>query len=1008
MSAVGRKLTLNFNKLRKKLTDVPSDASQVDQQENYLHLPSMGHCDSGDGGQTSPREGSQRSANLTGSPKQKSISMCSISRQESDMIGQDDIMKLTQEVKCFSDALALLKSLFTEPQESSEEVRVLAHERLGEVLNLLKSVLQTYQALNSTDVFSASGTLIAKIKNYSYEEEVEEEKRQLCDAIDQLALAFSSSVSEYLMGDTEVPEEGDVKTKSCDNLASVPGELTEGEFKQGHLSAEDVNMILAQLEAGVDLALQRAKAWSKYAKDVVSYIERKCQFESDYAKNLTRLAQSMKQPLTEEGFLPLQSVYCTSLSQDLEYASTSQATCTLLHGQKFVEPMNARRAEHDKVRKILKEVWNRENKKMHDAVTNLRKAKSMYIQRHQEYEKAKELSLKTETEMLNQSGGAALSKIDKRKRLEEDALHRAAEAETTYKACVAEANIRQEEMAKVKKVVLAKLQEEISLSDEMMKKVTMDYFQLQIAVSAPVPVQYQTLCETSHDYEPGSQYAEFVRRLPVSARRVHNELFTFEPYIVDRQQGERKPSNQSNGSGGSEQASQESSPQSSPRKQQRGNPLRAWGQGILHGSDTDSASSNRSMDNSPSASPRGGGIRHLDQPDDDGEDRLNDSGIGQSVEMLVGQGRKTIGGRGGRDSDFQGICSRLGNRRNTFGVDFSEQVKQTNTDVPPIITLCLEEIEKRGMDIRGIYRVSGVKSKVENLCLKFDDDPEGVDLSEENPNVISNVLKLYLRQLPEPLLTFRLYPDFIRIAKEDMTGTVDHASTVERLRGMAKRLPKSNYKTSAMLMLHLKRMAGNVEINQMSTNNLGIVFGPTLLRPREGTASLTSLVDTPHQTHMVELLIDSAEEIFGSDKDLEGGENLATDDSTLTEEELAAGEGTEEGHHQEVVVRTTSKAAVESVFRDNPSNDHKELGQEFSLPGSASHSNLENQSPESTSDVGSDDELDLDLQDDEYLANLLPDDSLRSSLRAAMTPCSSRENNSVQCMQIFILTRTGE
>lgn len=51
------------------------------------------------------------------------------------------------------------------------------------------------------------------------------------------------------------------------------------------------------------------------------------------------------------------------------------------------------------------------------------------------------------------------------------------------------------------------------------------------------------------------------------------------------------------------------------------------------------------------------------------------------------------------------------------------------------------------MWLQGIYRVSGVKSKVENLCLKFDDDPEGVDLSEENPNVISNVLKLYLRQV---------------------------------------------------------------------------------------------------------------------------------------------------------------------------------------------------------------------------------------------------------------------
>lgn len=53
------------------------------------------------------------------------------------------------------------------------------------------------------------------------------------------------------------------------------------------------------------------------------------------------------------------------------------------------------------------------------------------------------------------------------------------------------------------------------------------------------------------------------------------------------------------------------------------------------------------------------------------------------------------------------------------------------------------------------------------------------------------------------------------------------------------------------------------------------------------------------------------------------------------------------------------------------------------------------------------DELDLDLQDDEYLTNLLPDDSLRSSLRAAMMPPSSRESNSVQCMQIFILSRTG-
>ena len=48
---------------------------------------------------------------------------------------------------------------------------------------------------------------------------------------------------------------------------------------------------------------------------------------------------------------------------------------------------------------------------------------------------------------------------------------------------------------------------------------------------------------------------------------------------------------------------------------------------------------------------------------------------------------------------------------------------------------------------QGIYRVSGVKSKVEHLCQRFDLDPESVDLEDVHPNIISNVLKLYLRQV---------------------------------------------------------------------------------------------------------------------------------------------------------------------------------------------------------------------------------------------------------------------
>ena len=67
--------------------------------------------------------------------------------------------------------------------------------------------------------------------------------------------------------------------------------------------------------------------------------------------------------------------------------------------------------------------------------------------------------------------------------------------------------------------------------------------------------------------------------------------------------------------------------------------------------------------------------------------------------------------------------------------------------------------------IVGIYRVSGVKHKVEKLCQAFENGAELVDLTDQNPNVVANVLKLYMRQLPEPLLTFILYPEFIRVAE---------------------------------------------------------------------------------------------------------------------------------------------------------------------------------------------------------------------------------------------------
>ncbi|KAL5022399.1 hypothetical protein ScPMuIL_001554 [Solemya velum] len=717
--------------------------------------------------------------------KSSSVGSIQNNKPELQCVDQDDIVHLTQDVKTFSDGLAKLKIVITESTATGEDARVMSHENLGDVLSILRNILQEYPALQSTDIFSASGNLITNIKNYNYDEEADEITYQaLCDAIDQLALAFSSSVSEYLMEDLESIPEKEVKTKSFDNLLSAGKDSEDDmvDYRDGEiqLNSDQIDGILLKLQAGVDLALQRAKAWSKYMKDLASYIERKAQHEIEYAKNLSRLAQTVRPVLTEEGFLPLQSVYCTILAQDIEFASTCLATQTVLETTQFVEPLTARKTEHDKVKRTVKETWMKEVKRMQDALQNLRKAQTLYT---------------------------------RGEKIEEEAMHKAAEAETTYKACVADANSHQQELEKVKAELIAKIREQIFLCDQVIQTVTVDYFHLLHTVSAPIPVQYHALCESSKLYEPGTQFGEFVRRLPVSSiGTVNKEPFSFEQYM-QRETQARKPSTQSNGSVNSDHPSRESSPQLSHRKVLFINTFH-----ILSAS-----GSSKSIESSPCNSP---------PPCTE---------VSSSVKQLLSP-------------------------HSTDQLNVSSLLKK---QVPPIITMCLKEIERKGILLKGIYRVSGVKSKVEGLCQRFEKNSDAVDLTEEHPNVIANVLKLYLRQLPEPLLTFRLYSSFIQIAKENMLGSLDAAETTERLQKTVAQLPFSNHKTCGLLMYHLQRVVSNCDSNHMNAQNLGIVFGPTLLRPLEGTAYLASLVDTPHQTRAVELLIINSENLFGQPEDNE-------------------------------------------------------------------------------------------------------------------------------------------
>ncbi|XP_029005711.1 rho GTPase-activating protein 10 isoform X2 [Betta splendens] len=171
----------------------------------------------------------------------------------------------------------------------------------------------------------------------------------------------------------------------------------------------------------------------------------------------------------------------------------------------------------------------------------------------------------------------------------------------------------------------------------------------------------------------------------------------------------------------------------------------------------------------------------------------------------------------------------------------------------------ISAIETRGINDQGLYRVVGVSSKVQNLLsLMIDEKSNEVDLSSSEDwdvKTITSALKLYMRSLPEPLMTYGLYKEFISPAKG---GSPD--SRIQAVHCLVHKLPERNRQVLGLLMKHLAKVAAHSKQNLMTVANLGVVFGPTLMRPQEETVA--AIMDLKFQNIVVEILIEQHETIF--------------------------------------------------------------------------------------------------------------------------------------------------
>ncbi|KAF9942313.1 hypothetical protein BGZ65_005097, partial [Modicella reniformis] len=218
------------------------------------------------------------------------------------------------------------------------------------------------------------------------------------------------------------------------------------------------------------------------------------------------------------------------------------------------------------------------------------------------------------------------------------------------------------------------------------------------------------------------------------------------------------------------------------------------------------------------------------------------------------------------------------NPKPIFGCDLAEQLIRDEADLPEIVVKCTEAIERFGMDTKGIYRVSGITSATNKLRAVFDRDCAAVDLStEENCgdiNSVASVLKSWFRELPEPLLTRKLYPEFIKAITME-----DPELQLMNLHQVTNQLPDPNYATLKFLMCHLNRVQANQAVNMMGSSNLGLIFGPTLTSTSGGGGdAVNDLADMGMQCKVIETLLTNYVAIFDFDEDEGEGMQQAVED----------------------------------------------------------------------------------------------------------------------------------
>ncbi|XP_041087806.1 rho GTPase-activating protein 25-like isoform X2 [Polyodon spathula] len=179
--------------------------------------------------------------------------------------------------------------------------------------------------------------------------------------------------------------------------------------------------------------------------------------------------------------------------------------------------------------------------------------------------------------------------------------------------------------------------------------------------------------------------------------------------------------------------------------------------------------------------------------------------------------------------------------------------------VPILVVKCAEFILEHGLSEEGIFRLPGQDNQVKQFRDTFDAGERPSFPSDTDVHTVASLFKLYLRELPEPVIPWSQYEDFLNCSTEGEVGQ-------EQLENQIALLPRANYSLLSYICRFLYEIQLNSSVNKMSVENLATVIGVNLLKPKIEDP-VTIMKGTPQIQKVMTVMISRHQELFPKSKD---------------------------------------------------------------------------------------------------------------------------------------------